>query len=204
MRQLNIVLDLYSSAVCLILFYHLCFSSRRRDGMRWYFLLICAFNFGMAMGDITNWACEGFAHRWYSVALWVGTLLFWLCSSLILLAFTAYLIEYLAFKVRVHPIYWWLSVILCTFHVVGSVLSIWNGMFFTITPENIYQRGYLFWLSQLIPFLMYAVDISIFTVYRRRLPRKDFRVLSSFIVLPIAAEAFQMLNYGVADRKSVV
>lgn len=198
MRQINIVLDLYSGAVCLILFYYLCFNRRRRDRMQRYFLLICVFNLGMSMGDITNWACEGFAHRWYPAALWVGTLLFWLCSSLILLAFTAYLIEYLAFKVKVHPIYWWLAVILCVLHVAGSILSIWNGVFFTITPENIYQRGYLFWLSQLIPFLIYAVDISIFTVYRRRLPRKDFHVLSSFVVLPIAAEAFQMLNYGVA------
>lgn len=42
-------------------------------------------------------------------------------------------------------------------------------MFFTILPENIYRRGHLFWLSQLIPFSMYAVDIAIFITCRRQL-----------------------------------
>lgn len=198
MRQINIVLDLYSGTICLILFCYLYFSHRRKDAMRRYFLLMCAFNFGMAMGDIANWACEGFARSWYPLALWIGTLVFWICSSFMLLAFTAYLFEYLAPKVKVRPIYWRLTVALCILHVAGIILSVQNGMFFTITPENLYQRGYLFWLSQLIPFLMYAVDISIFIAYRKRLPGKDFSVLSSFIVLPMAAEAFQMLNYGVA------
>lgn len=198
MRQINIVLDLYSGAVCLILFCYLCLGYRRKDAMRRYFLLMCAFNFGMAMGDITNWACEGFARSWYPLALWIGTLVFWLCSSFMLLAFTAYLMEYLAPKVKVRPIYRRLAVALCALHVAGIILSVRNGMFFTITPENLYQRGCLFWLSQLIPFLMYAVDVSIFIAYRKRLPGKDFSVLSSFIVLPMAAEAFQMLNYGVA------
>lgn len=198
MRQINIVLDLYSGAVCLILFFYLCFRKERRDRMRRCFLLLCTFNFGTALGDIPNWTCEGLAQPWYPAALWIGTLLFWLCSSLMLLAFTAYLIEYLAPKVIVHPFFWRVSVALCIFHVAGSILSVGNGMFFTILPENIYQRGDLFWLSQLIPFLMYGVDIAIFAAYRKRLPRKDFRSLSSYIVLPMAAEMIQMLTYGVA------
>lgn len=198
MRQINIVLDLYSGAVCLILFCYLYFGRSRRDRMRRYFLLMCVFNFGMAMGDITNWACEGLARAWYPAALWIGTLVYWLCSSFMLLAFTAYLIEYLASKVKVRPAYWRLAIILCALHVSGTLLSVKNAMFFTILPENIYQRGYLFWLSQLIPFLIYAVDITIFIAYRKLLPRKDFRILSSYIILPVAAEAIQMLYYGVA------
>lgn len=198
LRQINIVLDLYNGAVCLILFCYLCFEHRQRDRMRRYFLLMCAFNFGMSAGDITNWACEGVMRPWYPAALWAGTLVYWLCSSFMLLSFTAYLMEYLALKARVHLIFLRLSIALCAFHAGGSLLSVWNGMFFTILPENIYQRGSLFWLSQLIPFLMYAVDIAIFVVYRKSLTRKDFRILSSYIVLPIAAEAVQMLNYGLA------
>lgn len=198
MRQVNIALDLYSCAVCLILFLCLLRGKGRRDRLRLYFILMCAFNFGMAVGDIPNWAFEGHAQPWYPAALWGGTLLFWLCSSLTLLAFTAYLLEYLAPKVKVHPIFWRLAVTLCVLHMAGILLSVWNGMFFTILPENIYQRGPLFWLSQLIPFMMYMVDIAIFAVCRKRLPGKDFRALSSYIALPIAVEAIQMLHYGVA------
>lgn len=198
MRQINVILDLYSGAVCLILIFYFLFGNNRRSKMQRYFLLLCIFNLGMILGDISNWTCEGFARPWYPAALWAGTLAFWLCSSLILLSFTAYLIEYLSPRIRVHPVFWQLSVILCGFHVAGVLLSAWNGMFFTILPENVYQRGELFWLSQLIPFLMYAVDIAIFTVYRHRLPGRDFRVLSSYIILPLVAEAVQMLYYGIA------
>lgn len=198
MRLINIALDLYSGAVCLILFCYLLFGWGRRDRMRRYFLLMCTFNLGMTMGDITNWTCEGFARPWYPAALWGGTLLYWLCSSPMLFSFTAYLVEYLSPRVKVRPIYLRISATLCILHMAGSLLSVWNGMFFTILPENIYQRGNLFWLSQLIPFLMYTVDTAIFITCRRHLPRKEFLILSSYIVLPLAAEVIQMLNYGMA------
>lgn len=198
MEQINVVLDLYSSAICLILIFYLFFGRSRRDKMQRYFLLMCIFNFGMAVGDIPNWVCNGLARSWYPAALWAGTLIFWLCSSLMLLSFTAYLIEYLAPRVKVRPVFWRLAAILCCLHIAGILLSIWNGMFFTILPENIYQRGYLFWLSQLIPFAIYAVDVAIFVSCRKHLSRRDFHILSSYIILPLAAETIQMLYYGIA------
>ena len=56
----------------------------------------------------------------------------------------------------------------------------------------------LFWLSQALPFAIYAVDIAIFAVYWRSLSRKDFHILSSYILLPLAAEIVQIFYYGVA------
>ena len=198
MRPINIALDLYSAAVCLILVCYLCFGRGRKDKMRQWFIAMCAINFGMAVGDIPNWAFEGLARPWYPAALWTGSLLFWVCSSLMPLAFTFYLVEYLAPRAKVHRHFLWCAAGLCAAAVAGSVLSLWNGMFFTVTAENVYQRGDWFWLSQALPFLMYALDIAIFAVYHKSLDRKDFRILSSYIFLPLAAEAVQMFNYGIA------
>lgn len=198
MRPINIVLDLYSAAVCLILVCYLRFGGGRNDKMRQFFIWMCAINLGMAVGDIPNWAFEGLARSWYPAVLWSGSLLFWICSSLMPLAFTYYLVEYLAPRARVHRFFRRSASVLCAAAVLGSVLSVWNGMFFTVTQENVYQRGNWFWLSQTLPFLMYALDVAIFAVYRRSLNRKDFRILSSYIILPLAAEVVQMLNYGVA------
>lgn len=198
MRPINIALDLYSGAVCLILFGYLYHRREKKDQMRSWFLLMCAINLGMALGDIPNWAFEGLAHPWYPALLWSGTVLYWLCSSLMLLAFTAYLIEYLRPRVKVHRSFWVLAAALCGLHIAGILLSLWNGMFFTITPENIYRRGDWFWLSQALPFAVYALDIVLFFTYRRHLARKDFSILSSYILLPLLAEAVQMVFYGVA------
>lgn len=198
MRQIDIVLDLYSGVICLILFCYLCFGRSKKDRMRQYFIVLCAFNFSMALCDIPNWAFEGLGRPWYPAVLWSGTLVYWLCSSLVLLAFTGYLIEYLSPKVTVHKNFRRLALALGLLHMAGTILSVWNGMFFTITPENIYRRGDWFWLSQALPFSIYAVDIVIFAAYRKSLPRRDFRILSSYIVFPLAAEAVQMFHYGVA------
>lgn len=198
MRPINIALDLYSAAVCMILFCYLTFGRRRKDRMRQCFNGMCLFNFGMAIGDIPNWAFEGFKKPWYPAALWTGTMIFWICSSFMLLAFTGYLIEYLSPKVKVHKNFRIAVVILCLFHLAGILLSVWNGMFFTITPDNIYQRGDWFLLSQMLPFSIYVVDIVIFTVYKKSLSYKDFYILSGYIILPLAAEIVQMFHYGIA------
>lgn len=195
---MNVTIDIYSALICATLFFYLWTGNSRKNRLRRDFLWLCTFSFGMSIGEIPNWMCEGLKRPWYPAALWSGIMLYWVCSSLLLLSFTAYLIEYLSERVQVHKRFWRAAVALCFFHIAGSVLSIWNGMFFTITQENIYQRGEWFWLSQFIPFLMYVVDVFIFAAYHKHLSHKDFRILSSYIVLPLGAELIQAFNYGIA------
>ena len=78
MIQINVALDLYSSAVCLILFAHLVVQNRRLrpDKLRSCFILMCAFNAAMSLCDITNWTCEGLANPWNPALLWSGSLLY--------------------------------------------------------------------------------------------------------------------------------
>ena len=198
MRQANIVLDLYSALISLILFCSLRFGKGRRDKLRLYFLLMCVFNFGMAVSDVTNWAFEGFARAWYPAALWTGSLVYYLCSGPLLLAFTGYTAECLAPKVTVRCGFLSLAAILCGVQMVCSVLSLWNGMYFTVTADNLYQRGSWFWLSQFVPALIYVIDVTIMVRYRRFLRRRDFIILLSYICVPLVVEVIQMLNYGLA------
>lgn len=198
MRLINVTLDLYSIAVSLTVLCYLIVGKQKRDKLCQGFILLCMVNILMILGDLANWIFEGVARPWYPAALWAGVLLFWICSSLILLIFTGYIMEYLSPRVRIHKNYWNAAVALCAVHIICIVLSLWNGMFFTVSQGNFYQRGEWFWLSQLIPFSIYGLDVAIFTVYRKSLSRKDFRILSSYIILPILAEVIQMFNYGIA------
>lgn len=198
MRQVNIVLDLYSGAICLILFFYLLYGRGRRDRLRLYFILMCVFNFGMSVSDISNWACEGFARPWFPAALWAGSLVYYLCSGPLLLAFTGYVAEFLAPKVRVRKGFLSLAAGLCAVQVLCSIASLWNGMFFTVAPGNLYQRGSWFLLSQAIPLAMYVLDVAVIVCYRRHLRKKDLFILLSYIALPLAAEAIQICNYGIA------
>lgn len=196
MQFMNIVLDGYSLLISLIMLCNLC--GKRKDKLRRGFIQLCACNCLMILGDLTNWMAEGHGKPWYPAALRGGTFFFWICSSLIMLAFTWYFITYLSPKITVHPGFWRIATVMCAIHIICCLLSLWNGMFFTITRDNRYQRGSWFWLSQLIPILMYGLDVMIFARYRNHLNRKDVRILSSYIILPLAAEVFQMFHYGVA------
>lgn len=198
MKAVNISLDAYSAVISAILFVYMRCGRKRTDRMDRCFMLLCAFSFTLAVGDIPNWACEGLAQGWFPLALWTGTVVFWLSSTLVLLAFTAYLIAYIAPKAQVHPLFFRAALILGALHMAGIFLSLLNGMFFTITPDNVYQRGPWFWLSQAIPFLIYGLDIAIFILYRKKLCRKDFSILTSYIALPLLCEAVQMFHYGIA------
>lgn len=198
MRTINIVLDLYSAVISLLMIAYLVSRKRRKDQLRRSFILMCVLNFCTILGDLTNWTCEGFGQPWYPAALWSGSLLFWLCSLLSLVAFTYYIIAYLRPGVSVHRAFWHAVLILYTGHAACCLLSLWNGMFFTITVENIYQRGTFFWLSQSIAFVIYGINVAIFIVYRKSLSSVDFRILSSYIVMPMLSQAIQMCYYGLA------
>lgn len=204
MRQVNIALDLYSALVCLILFGYLYSSKSHRNRLGLCFMLMCMCNFGIAVSDVTNWGFEGFARPWYPAALWAGSLLYYLCTGPLLLAFTGYLSEYLAPKVSVWRGFLPLAGGLCAVQVLCSVLSLWNGMLFTVTAGNIYQRGSWFWLSQVIPALICMLDLGMMVRYHRCLRLKEMVTLSSYIFIPLLAEAFQIFNYGIALLSSSI
>lgn len=197
MTAVNVTLDLYSALVCLVLCASL-LKKGSKSRLQLYFLMMCIFNLGMSLGDIPSWVCNGRNRPWYGIAQWSAALVFWLCSTGMLLFFTAYLIEYLSSKVQVHQCFIQVAMAFGGIHIAGILLSIWNGMFFTITVENTYQRGEWFWLSQLLPFLLYGLDIIIFIYYRKGLFHKDFRILSSYIALPLAGELIQMTHFGIS------
>lgn len=204
MILMNIVLDLYSVAVSMIMLMYLLGVRKKKDRQRMFFVLMCLFNVTMTIGDITDWLHGIVNQPWYQYVLWVGMMVYWLSSSLVLLTFTGYMIEYLSHKVSVHRKFWHCAVMLVLIHMGGSILSIWNGMFFSVTAEGGYQRGSWFWLSQLIPFMLYVLDLIIFITYRKYLRHKDFNILFSYMLLPAAAEAIQMMNYGIALLNAAV
>lgn len=198
MRSVNIALDLYSCLLCLILMCYLLSGPTRRAASSRCFILMCALNIIISLGDITNWACEGYARPWFPAALHAGCMLFYFCIGPLLLTFTAYICACLRPQVTVHRGFWYAEAALCGAQMLFSVLSLWNGMYFTILPGNIYSRGSALYLALTIPFLMFAGDGLLLAVYRRHLRRKDILFLFCYIILPLALNVFQVFHYGIA------
>ena len=61
MRIANVILDSYSAVVSLIMLFYLVGGKRKKDRLRRGFILMCAINVLMIIGDLSNWLCECFA-----------------------------------------------------------------------------------------------------------------------------------------------
>lgn len=198
MRQINIVLDLYSIAVSLILILYLLVKGKWQGRLNLYFTLMCVFNLGMLLGDLTNWTCEGLTQPWFPFVLRAGTVVYFGCSAPLLLVFAGYIIEYLTHRITVPRWVWYLVCVLTGIQLSLSVLSVWTGSYFTFTENNNYVRGNYFWLSQFIPFLIYIVNVMMIVRYRDYMQKKDVSFLLFYVVVLFIAEAIQMTNYGIA------
>lgn len=197
-RAVNIATDVYGILICLILILYLYVSKARTRALKHYFLMMCVCGVAIQLGDITNWAFEGTSRAWYPLILRYGTFLFFASASPLLLFYTRYMIEYLSPRVKVNPVFWRLSLVLGSIYMFLCVVSLYNGMFFCILDGNIYQRGGSFWISQLIPFILYGISVSMVIVYRRYLDRKEILSFLSYVIFPIAAMVIQIQFYGLS------
>lgn len=197
-RAVNIATDVYGILICLILILYLCVSEARTRALKYYFSMMCICGVAIQLGDLTNWAFEGTRCAWYPLLLRGGTLLFFFSASPLLLFYTRYMIEYLSPRVKVNPFFWRLSLALGSIYMLLCVISMYNGMFFVFLEGNIYQRGGSFWISQLIPFLLYGISVFMVIVYRRYLDKKEIVSFLVYIIFPIGAMIIQIQFYGIS------
>lgn len=198
MRIVNVTMDLYGSVICLIIFIYLLTGGRWGQRINQSFAIVCLGNIFMQIGDMTNWLCEGYRNPWNPVLLQVGTFLYYLSAVPMLLFFTVYMIEYLKFKVKVSSRFLWIVFGFGAVDILCVVLSPFLNIFYQIGEGNIYQRGDAFWLSQVIPFIIYSVDMWIIFCYRKYMSVKELLLLSSYIIFPGIAEVIQIQFYGIA------
>lgn len=198
MLNVNVTLDLYGSAVCLILTCYLLSGKRCCQKSNLYFAVICGMNICMQLCDIPNWLCEGYGRSWYPAALKIGSFFYFLCAAPMLWAYTEYIAEFLSPKIKIHKrfrdLVFWLGMI----YTICVILTPANGMFYRIVQGNIYSRGKWFWLSQTIPFVIYIMDILMVYLYRKFMSKKELFLFLSYVFLPGIAEVIQIRFYGIA------
>lgn len=202
--QLNIALDGYSALLCVVLGAYVLISGDRHDRANLCFAGICACNGVMALGDIPAWAIAAPLGGIERVVMLAGTFAFYAAPAPLFLCFTGYIVAFLSKRATIHRDYFRLSVALFSLYMAGCVVSLFNGMFFSIDPAIGYVRGPLFWLAQVIPVVLHLRNAAIVVRYRSCLERKELLGLASYIALPIVAEAIQVAFFGIALMNTAV
>lgn len=196
MRFANVLTESYSIIICMILALYLILS---RDHFRrqknWFIsMLIC--NIVMALGDMTDWICSGKTDPTSVFLLKYGMIVYFAASAFILFSFTAYLIAYLDWPLK-SPL-GIISFVMTSFQFLGAITSPWTGLFFYIDEANVYHRGDMFWLSQIVPLIIYTSQFVLIIRERKAMQKQETFFLLSYTILPLLGEVIQVLTYDIA------
>jgi diguanylate cyclase (GGDEF)-like protein len=83
-------------------------------------------------------------------------------------------------------------------NAVLGILSPIYGLVFRISPENVYERGPLFFVLCVASFLPMVYSMVLFIARRKKIPRKLLAPLLLFPLPPIIASVMQILMYGIS------
>ena len=92
------------------------------------------------------------------------------------------------------PMVFWsgIPLILNSIFAIGSYNFHW---IFSITNENMYARGPLFFVSPLTSYFYYVINMLLLYTNRRKLPKEELLILSLLTIIPALLSGFQLYYF---------
>lgn len=193
----NIALDIFSIVLSLVPVVYLLSSQRYKQRMNQYFLGICISNIFMIIGDLSDWCIQDASSPSMKIILLSLTAVFYAASAFVLYFFAQYINEYLKLSGRARTAFLMTVTVICGIQVFFAVISPFTGSIFYVTDSG-YQRGPLFFISQLVPLLCYILFTALVIVYRKKLTRREVMFFLLYIFVPLGGGAAQMFLRGIA------
>lgn len=200
---LNIGLDGYSALFCAIMGVHTLIGERgRHDGVSRCFVGICLANAVMALGDMTSWAPTPPLDEAGYVLVVAGSFAYYAAAMPLYLFFTGYIVSYLKRRTQLVPAVRRAAPLLLGMlfaaYLACCIASLWNGMLFSVTPEEGYARGDLFWISQASVIALHLLNAFLVLRHFGCLTIAERLGFASYLVLPMVANAVQVVSFGIA------
>lgn len=180
MAEINVALECFGILLTLILLGSLLVNGDRSNPSNRLFEGMLLVNLLSLGADAWAWQWNGTEHVLWN---WTGNLAQYLLSYGLLLLYCQYLLE----RVSRWGGHRWVRGgirLLCGAGMGLTVVSQFTGLFYTITPDNLCQRGPGFWLSHALGLGALALVGGVM-VSRRRTARKGERLLALYVLLPM-------------------
>ncbi|MDD3252149.1 MAG: histidine kinase [Lachnospiraceae bacterium] len=193
----NIALDLVGIVLSVIPIIYLLDGHRYRQKLNQYFLGVCVSNLFMIIGDLPDWLIQDASQPSMQMAVSLSTSVFYAASAFVLYFFGRYIFEYLKLSGRAKKVCLSAVVAVCSIQLFFAVISPFTGSVFYVTDSG-YQRGELFWVSQVVPAFCYFLFTVLVIVYRKRLAWREVVFFLLYIFVPLGGGAAQMFLRGIA------
>ncbi len=193
----NIALDILGIILSLIPIVYIVSNHRYKQKLNLSFLGMAVSNILMITGDLADWLIQDASELSTKMLLTFFTVVFYTSSAFVLYFFAQYICEYLKLSERFRRLCLVFVSALCGIHVIFAIISPFTGSFFYVA-DNGYQRGNLFFVSQLVPLFCYVLFTVLIVIYRKKLSLREVVFFLLYIFVPLGGGAVQMLLRGVA------
>lgn len=193
----NIALDILGIILSLIPIVYIVSNHRYKQRLNLSFLGMAVSNILMITGDLADWLIQDASEPSTKMLLTFFTVIFYTSSAFVLYFFAQYICEYLKLRGRFRRMCLVFVSALCGIHVIFAIISPFTGSFFYVA-DNGYQRGNLFFVSQLVPLFCYVLFTVLIVIYRKKLSLREVVFFLLYIFVPLGGGAVQMLLRGVA------
>jgi sensor histidine kinase YesM len=154
-------------------------------------------NIGIVSSDVVAWLMTERMSRHAFYLIRAANFLHYVFGALIFVALAHYMLTYIEFSVKVARGIKTIVFSLFALMLILTVISRFTGMYYTIDENNVYHRGELFLLSQILPVIGLFINIGTVFFYRKAFGRKASLFLLTYMILPITALCVQMLFFGI-------
>lgn len=197
LNAVNVSLDLYSVILSLIIAGSILLFQKKDKASKWFaYTNIAAIMYGIT--DILMWISEGTDAAWKLVVLPLSSFFFYFSGIFIFFFYIGYIINYYRNISEVKKYYSIFSLVMVSLYLVFLLATPFFGGYYTITPDNVYERGKLFNVTIGIEILLYIEAILLIFKFHKNVQKYENIGFASFIFIPFTMHIIQIANYGIA------
>lgn len=205
MYGVNFALEVFCILVCLILLISQIPRMNVGEGSQKWFSMMLIFNILMMVGELPVDILSGTGGILTKSLIEGGGLLYFLLSGLLVFAFTGYVLAFInAREGRTNKAFWDFCAVLAGIQMILTAVSMWTGIYFYVDDQNVYHRGPYFFIAQMIPILMFVINIVMMTYNRKRMRSNEWFLFLAYTLIPMAALIIQIMEYSFVPMNVMV
>ena len=199
---ISVSLSLYCIIISLVILFSGLFDSarslqiRRLEISRIFRFFIFS-NIGFMATDVLTKVFGGHMEPYRFFIARTSIFLHFAFGTLLLTSMTMYMIAYISCEVKVSRKLLVFVYSICGLSLLLIIISQFNDMYYYFDEYNIYRRGPLWLLSQIIPLLALFVNFIIIIYYRRAMQGRVTLFFIMYLILPVAGISLHSAASGI-------
>ena len=189
MSLLNVSLLVFSALVTLFLLIGAITDMNRKSRFMSSFIILLISNILMQLGEAGIWFFAGKLEN--IVLLNISAMMSMVFSYVLISAYAHCLTEFVCERKKVSFVPNYIILAICSVYILLSVISLFNGMFFSFDENGCFVNGPMYGLVRAFDLIVIIIGIFWVMYYRKILTLREISFLISFNVLPLLSMTLQ-------------